>query len=548
MADPGHTRKGDPLMRLFLLRSLLCLLIMVTGAQAGSAQQVQPLDPEWLQKMYAEGWEKVQEGVLFRMTEGGKYETFSYGAEGLRWVVLGYEEQIASLEERYSAFPSEELAQAIENLREHVEQLNGDLLTAESAESFDGEALEACTFSYDAYADAAPQGSPQGVTATAWAKWTNSCNYLGSTFAYALANAINGVTQTTVTQTDPVISTQAPTMSSSATASANGSTDCRAEAQAEVRVPALNIVYQTPLELQYGCPAVLTASITGPSVATTDYYTSTCANVTWTASATGGYPGFTYKWYVGTGTTVQGTGATFTQQSCQTNGAVTVKVVATDAQGGTDDATFTTTVQYKAPIVAAISGPDTVDTNTSTPCANVTWTASATSTGGYHSGFTYSWYIGTTLAGTGSTLTKTYCNTSQTVTVKLVATASDGHTNEVSKSTTITYTSTPPPSPLTASISGLTSTRLPIDGGCKSITWTAAVSGGTPAYNYSWYLGTSTIVQGTGNSLTKTFCTAQTINVKLTASDSSSPVQAKDATFTTILRIPIANDCNPSCQ
>ena len=520
---------------------------MITGARVGSAQQVQPLEPEWLQRMYAERWQKVQEGVLFRLTEAGKYETFSYGAEGLKWVVLGYKEQIASLEERYSAAPSEELAKAIEKLREHVDQLNDELLTAGAAESVDGEALEACSFSYDAYADASPQTSQQGVTATAWATWTNDCNYLGTTYAYAFANAINGASQTTVTQIDPVIYAEAPTMSSSATAKANGSLDCRAEAQAEVRVPALGIIYQTSLDQQYGCPAALTASITGQTLVTTDYYTSACADVTWSASATGGSPGYTYEWYLGTSTALQGTGATFTKNYCSTNGTVTAKVVAKDTQNTTDDETFTTTLNYRAPIVASISGPATVSTNTTTPCADVTWTANATSSGGNHSGFTYQWYIGTTLQGSGSTLTKRYCSTSQSVTVKVVAKATDNHTSEATKTTTITHTSTP----VTASISGQSQVAIATAGECKNISWTASATGGTPAYSYRWYLGTSTTVQGTGSTFTKNFCGAQTINVKVIATDSGSPAQTDDATFTTnVYRELIIKECGtgPSCQ
>ena len=68
----------------------------------------------------------------------------------------------------------------------------------------------------------------------------------------------------------------------------------------------------------------------------------------------------------------------------------------------------------------------------------MTWTASATSDG--HSGFTYKWYIGTTLESSTSSLTKRYCSTSRTVDVKLVVRASDGHTTEVIRRTTITYT------------------------------------------------------------------------------------------------------------
>jgi hypothetical protein len=272
----------------------------------------------------------------------------------------------------------------------------------------------------------------------------------------------------------------------------------------------------------------LDVSISGQPSVTTDYYTSACADVTWTASATEGHPGYTYSWYIGSGTTVQGTGSTFTKRYCSTSQDVTVKAVARDSDGHTSEATFTTDLQYRGPVTAAISGPASVTTDSTTPCADVTWTASATSTG--HSGFTYSWYIGTstTVQGTGSTFTKRYCNTTQSVTVRLVARASDGHTDDVTRTTNITHRE-----PLAASISGQSFVPLATRGECRSLTWTASATGGDPGYTYSWYIGTSTTVQGTGSTLTKTYCGSQTINVKVIASDTGG--QSDDATFTTEL-------------
>jgi hypothetical protein len=269
------------------------------------------------------------------------------------------------------------------------------------------------------------------------------------------------------------------------------------------------------------------ASISGPTSVTTDYYiNSGCADITWTASATGGHPGYTYSWYLGTGTTVQGTGSTFTKSYCNTSQSVTAKVIASDSDGHTDDAAFTTTISNRGAIVAKITGPTSVSSSTS--CTTVSWTVSATSTG--HSGITYKWYIGTTLQTTTSTtFSKQFCSsggTSQSATVKATATASDGHQDTDTHTTSITF----PPPTLTASISGESEAYV-YGTTCYDLFWSANVSGGTPAYTYSWTIGTSTTVLSTTSTLTKRVCTAQTLNVKLTARDSAA--HTANATFTT---------------
>ncbi len=283
-----------------------------------------------------------------------------------------------------------------------------------------------------------------------------------------------------------------------------------------------NIVYK---------PA-LAVSASGPATATIDYYGATCANVTWTAAPTNGHPGYTYAWYIDydpkRSNTIQGTGSSLTKNYCTTSQSYEAMVIVTDSDGHTATATTTTDFTYKRQIVPTPTGPATVATNTTTPCADVTWTASASGTG--HSPFTYKWYLGTstTLQGSGSTFTKRYCSTTTNVTVKLVATASDGHSDSGTFTTAITHTSTPPP--LTASISGPSESTGTTT--CQTITWTANVGGGTPGYTYSWTIGTSTTVLSTTSSLTKSICLGTT-TVKLTARDSAS--QSKTATFDTTI-------------
>lgn len=419
--------------------SFLCLLLMILGPRAGSAQQVEPLEPEWLQQMYAQGWEKAQEGVLQRDAGEGKFETFSYGAEGLQWVVQGYERELAFLEDRYNESPSGNLAGLIEKVQEEIDKLSEDLDAAPSAEAFDGSAMVECTeVAYGGQASASPMESPRGVTARATAYFHTSCaSYVGDTFARAFAEVTDPVTyaHTVDSQDDP---SQGTWIDSFATAGAQGSAGCYSYALASVTLNG-NSVFQTPLAENYACPPPVLVTITGPAAVTTDYYGTACANVTWTAGASQGNPGYTYQWYVGTA--LQGTGATLTKSYCNVSTSVTVKVVATDIQGWTNDATFTTNIQYVPPLNASIGNPLFATTSN---CTNVTWTASAS---GAHPGYTYSWYIGTgtTVQGTGSSFQKQYCNTSTSVTVKVVARDADGHTASATRTTTIAQT---PPEPI----------------------------------------------------------------------------------------------------
>lgn len=699
-------------LRLLSSSAVLCLSLLLFGSHAGvAAQEGGPPEPKWLQQMHAKGWRKVQEGVLQRDTGGGRFETFSYGAEGLRWVVQGYERQLRFFEGRYSEWPTPELAKAIDQLRGEIDRVNGEISVAPPAESFDGETLAACTvFEQSMQASAGPQETPQGVKAEASASFRSDC-FVADTYAVAHAEATDASgTHNIFTQEDPE---SGSSISSHASASMAGVTNCYSWAQASVSYE--GSVYLTPLIENYSCPvdieavingpasvttdyytnpcadatwtasatggnggytykwyvdgvlrsstdstlteqfcnrntpatvevvamdsagwsgsAVFTtnfnyigpvtvsfsgptsvttdsyinsgcadvtwtasttgghpgytytwyfdadppvqgnpfnkricttnksvtlkvvatdsdghtadeiktitinhipaviASISGRTSVTTDYYTSACADVTWTASATGGHPGYTYSWYIGTDPTLQGTGSTFTKSYCNTSQSVTVKVVTNDSDGHTDSDTFTTTISYKAAIVAKITGPTSVSSSTS--CTTVSWTASASGTG--HSGFSYKWYIGTTLQTTGTSFSKQFCSSggsSQSVTVKVTATASDGHQDSDSHTTSISFT--PPPSP-TASISGPAAVKLTSSTECKSITWTASATGGTPGYTYSWYIGTSTTVQGTATTLTKTYCGPQTINVKVVVRDSAA--QTDQATFTTTITV-----------
>ncbi|HJX27064.1 MAG TPA: discoidin domain-containing protein [Thermoanaerobaculia bacterium] len=243
--------------RFLFVPALLCLSILIANTHAGSAQQVQPLEPEWLQKMYAEGWTKVQEGVLQRDTGGGQFETFSFGAEGLQWVVQDYQQRVRHLENRYNQAPAAHLAVVVARLKGEIARLSEEIAVAPSASTVDDQPFYECLFSWGSNAYAGPQSGGMGVTATASADVHGDCDFSADTFAMAYAHAIDGTVETTVIQNDPK-NNGTGWVSSHATASANGSTGCESAAQASATSSDLSLYYQTPYVQNFTCSTKLT--------------------------------------------------------------------------------------------------------------------------------------------------------------------------------------------------------------------------------------------------------------------------------------------------
>lgn len=251
-------------MKSFSMRILICLLVLATGAHVSSAQQVQPLDPEWLQRMYAEGWEKMQEGVLQRDVGGGQRETFTYGVEGLQWVAEHFELQVKFLESRYKAFPREALAAVIAQFRQEILRLHGSTEPA-TAESFDGEELAECNPSFGGDAYAGPLSGDRGVAARASAYFHSECpGVVGDTFATAYAQASNGTIQDSRTQND--LKNGGTWIDSNANVSVAGSMDCWS--WAEAAVSASGIYYLAPRQENYDCSMQSTRLTLHPSQVT----------------------------------------------------------------------------------------------------------------------------------------------------------------------------------------------------------------------------------------------------------------------------------------
>jgi hypothetical protein len=329
--------------------SALCLSALVS-ARPGFSQQLQPLqnDPPLVSQMLQEGWEKMVDGVLQRTVEGGgKVETFTYGEDGLRWTARKLEARLELLQKEYDKYPTEELARALNNLKNQLidvdQSLKGGVGQAEMPSS---EELNACTITYDALAAADPLTYPQapGTAASASANYSSNCGQLGNSYAYAYARATAGTVTTTKTQEDPKYNSTS--VASAASVSSPGSLDCYSEAYARAWSPTLNINYEVS-DYNYTCPNApppFSVSINGPyNVYLDDYYP--CETVTWTATPSGGTPGYSYTWYISG--SYYGTGQSVSKTYCRTNQSVDVSVYAYDSAGQSASNSFYTWISYE---------------------------------------------------------------------------------------------------------------------------------------------------------------------------------------------------------
>jgi hypothetical protein len=337
--------------RISLLFALLCLSLTVFSARSGLAQALQPIQPQepaWLTQMYAEGWQKVQEGVLQRTGEGGQHETFTYGEDGLRWNARMLEARLSFLQNEYNAHPSKDIADLITTLKGELIKADEQLKTGQ-VETPSDEMMGDCTISYGANAVADPLTGSQapGVMASASAYFHATCGQVGNALAYTQGRGTLGSVFTYKTQQDPVESTyDSSWVDRAASVSVPGSVDCYSQAVGRVTSTQLNISYETSDE-NFSCPPYqnpLSVSISGPYDVWTDSYTP-CQYVTWTASAAGGAPGYGYDWYIGG--TYQGSGSSLTKRYCRLNGSVTVQVTAYDTVPQYANGSFTTYFYYE---------------------------------------------------------------------------------------------------------------------------------------------------------------------------------------------------------
>ena len=294
----------------------LGLMTLLGGDRLSAADPMKKQSDDAKAKMEAEGWKQIADGVFERQLGPDKVEHLGFGREGMLWTIGETSRRIELLRREQESYPSEELNKVIEDLTVDVTRMKRELWNLELLSS--SEDLSSITANvtgpscssicYSATVDAYPLTSSQGVAAVAEAKFNSTCGYSGNTYAYAYARATQGTVTTTKTQEDPRSGTN---ITSSVSASWNGSLDCYSEAYATVSSSALGISYSTS-DTNYSCPA-MPCSVTISGTTYESFSNYSCRSRTWTASVSGCTPS-TYQWK--DNGTVVGSGSTYTRYVC----------------------------------------------------------------------------------------------------------------------------------------------------------------------------------------------------------------------------------------
>lgn len=193
----------------------LCLYSLILPR--ASAQMPMAAEPQ-MERMFEEGWQTVDEGVLQRDLGEGRVETYTYGEQGRRWTARRLAERIAALEREHRAHPSDELAAILARLKGELRQTE-QALAADAAEgelslasaslstgeidSVSATLTAGCEPTVTLGANAAPLSTQvAGSTASAHVSFQAPTDCFGSTFAYAYSRATSGSTMNDDSQED----------------------------------------------------------------------------------------------------------------------------------------------------------------------------------------------------------------------------------------------------------------------------------------------------------------------------------------------------------
>lgn len=330
-------------MRKQFWTAALCLGVMVlcAGNILRAADTAQSHESDLKAKMQSEGWKQITEGVFERQRGGNKVEHLGYGREGLTWTLGELVRQLNVLHQEYQKYPSEDLAKIIDHLSIKIANAKRELRNMETKSALSPMLAGApCNICYSATADAYPlSGSSQGVGAIADAKFNSDCGYSGDSYAYAYSRATLNGTTTTVSQEDPHTGTS---VTSHASATVSGTSNCSSTANSYAQSSALGISYSTS-DSNSLCPApAFSVAIGGPGYV----YGTNCKNVTWTSTITGGTSAFTYAWTIDGTAAGTSTSTSVSRIICYSED-VAVALTVHDSASHTASATYTTTVDIE---------------------------------------------------------------------------------------------------------------------------------------------------------------------------------------------------------
>jgi hypothetical protein len=222
--------------RLFLSSLLLCLAV-VSDPHPGLAASLDVT----IESLEKQGWQQVSPGVMQRTLEGGRIETFGFGAEGLQFKIQEMKERLAVLRKEYARQPSPELRRAIRAHRAEILRTQAGLRKSGAAGEMES-ASEAVTVSgfdclahYDGSVEAFPL-SP-GVGARAGASFRSDCGQEGEVYAHAQAQATtadNVITNRTQSDAAPNTPRFGSDVTAAASVTANGVKNCHSYAYASV--------------------------------------------------------------------------------------------------------------------------------------------------------------------------------------------------------------------------------------------------------------------------------------------------------------------------
>jgi hypothetical protein len=250
------------------------------------------------------------------------------------------------MQAEYKAYPSRKLARVIEKMKAEIIRIQKALRNNEIPTLQEKVLLNGCDVTYGASADAYYRTDVRGVGATASSYFSNNCYAPGHTEAYAYVRATLNGTTSTHSVFDPSDSYSGEYVNSSASWSLQGGPDCYSQASASVNSVQVGLSYSV-FDENYQCPppppTVTISGLTSTSI--TGY---TCRTITWTATVSGGVPGYSYAWYRD-GYYV-GSGSSYSETFCGDNIAYTqyvnLSVNVTDSVGSPASDTHTTRINY----------------------------------------------------------------------------------------------------------------------------------------------------------------------------------------------------------